>query len=89
MATSKQGYTITFARSARKELESLDHTIALRIFTIIKELPLDPQPAGCKKLTGQNSLLPLFSLQVLVFSFLVIKFRFPNAWFHLKKMNIH
>ena len=56
MARSKQGYTITFARSARKELESLDHTIALRILTIIEELPLDPRPAGCKKLTGQNSL---------------------------------
>lgn len=56
MARSKLTYTIIFARSARKELECLDQTIALRVLEKIEALPLDPRPTGCKKLSGQNSL---------------------------------
>ena len=49
-------YAIIFARSARKELEKLDHGIAIRIVRRTEDLLADPRPAGCKKLSGQNSL---------------------------------
>ena len=56
MVSSNLSYVVVFARSARKELESLDHIIALRILRKIEDLPLNPRPVGCKKLAGQNSL---------------------------------
>lgn len=56
MVSDNLAYSVVFARSARKELESLDHTIALRILKKIEGLPTNPRPAGCKKLAGQNSL---------------------------------
>jgi mRNA interferase RelE/StbE len=56
MANISLSYSVSFARSARKELESLDTTIALRILRKIESLPEDPRPAGCKKLAGQKSL---------------------------------
>jgi len=49
-------YSVVFTRSARKELENLDHIIALRILKKIEELPTNPRPSGCKKLSGENSL---------------------------------
>ena len=49
-------YSIVFSRFARKELEKLDHSIALRILKKIENLPENPRPVGCKKLTGLNSL---------------------------------
>ena len=56
MASGNLSYSVTFARSARKELESLSQTIALRILKKIESLPKNPRPAGCKKLMGQNFL---------------------------------
>ena len=45
-------YAITFARSARKELESLDRPLVNRIFPVIESLAQNPRPAKCKKLSG-------------------------------------
>ena len=49
-------YTITFARSARKELEVMDTGIVLRIFPKIEALAREPRPAGCRKLQGEQFL---------------------------------
>jgi mRNA interferase RelE/StbE len=50
------GYVITFARSARKELENLDAALVDRIFASIESLAQDPRPPKCKKLTGVQNL---------------------------------
>lgn len=49
-------YTITFARSARKELEALDATVVKRIFPKIESLAQDPRPRGSLKLQGEDHL---------------------------------
>ena len=49
-------YTITFARSASKELEALDATIANRVFPKIEALAREPRPAGCRKIQGGQNL---------------------------------
>lgn len=49
-------YTITFARSARKELEALDAAIVNRIFPKIEALAQAPRPTGCRKLQGEKFL---------------------------------
>ena len=49
-------YTITFARSARRELESLDASTVQRIIRKIDELEGDPRPHGRKKLEGEKDL---------------------------------
>ncbi len=49
-------YAIIFARSARKELGSMDEKIVNRIFDKILDLSLQPRPAGCRKLTGNKNL---------------------------------
>jgi len=49
-------YEITFARSARKELQALHRTIAERVFEKIELLQLNPRPAGCKRLSGRSTL---------------------------------
>jgi len=49
-------YAITFARSARKELECLDAKLVQRIWTKIEAFTTDARPTGCKKLVGQNDL---------------------------------
>ncbi|MEI6535320.1 MAG: type II toxin-antitoxin system RelE/ParE family toxin [Verrucomicrobiaceae bacterium] len=49
-------YTITFARSARKELEKLPPPIAERIFVRIEALATNPRPAGSLKLKGEDHL---------------------------------
>lgn len=49
-------YIITFARSARKELEALDEKMVNRIFPKIENLSIEPRPAGCRKLTGNKHL---------------------------------
>jgi mRNA interferase RelE/StbE len=48
-------YAITFARSARKELESLDAVIVQRVFRKIEALADSPRPQGCRKLTGYKN----------------------------------
>jgi mRNA interferase RelE/StbE len=49
-------YSITFARSARKELESLEEKIVKRILPAIESLAKTPRPKGCKKLKGAKDL---------------------------------
>jgi mRNA interferase RelE/StbE len=49
-------YSITFARSARKELQSLPAAQIGRIFPAIEALAENPRPQGCKKLQGENYL---------------------------------
>jgi mRNA interferase RelE/StbE len=49
-------YVITFARSARKELENLDTPIVNRIFPKIEALAKEARPAGCRKLQGEKNL---------------------------------
>ncbi|MEW6614177.1 MAG: type II toxin-antitoxin system RelE/ParE family toxin [Thermodesulfobacteriota bacterium] len=49
-------YTITFARSARKELEALEEKIVNRIFPKIEALSKYPYPSCCRKLIGERHL---------------------------------
>ena len=49
-------YSIIFARSARKELESLNASIVQRIFPKIAALAKAPRPKGCRKLQGEKNL---------------------------------
>jgi mRNA interferase RelE/StbE len=49
-------YTITFARSARRELEALDARLVQRIVSAIDALAKDPRPRGCRKLRGESNL---------------------------------
>ncbi len=49
-------YSITFARSARKELESLSNLLVVRIFSKIEALEIEPRPSGCKRLQGNSNL---------------------------------
>jgi mRNA interferase RelE/StbE len=49
-------YTVVFARSARKELQGLDRTVAARILKRIEALTGEPRPSGCKKLEGTDNL---------------------------------
>ena len=49
-------YTLTFASSARKELESFDTIIVNRIFPKIESLTTNPRPSGCRKLRGDKYL---------------------------------
>jgi mRNA interferase RelE/StbE len=49
-------YSITFARSARKELESLNAALVQRIFPKIEALAIEPRPKGCRKLRGEKNL---------------------------------
>ncbi|PYP82290.1 MAG: hypothetical protein DMF61_26820 [Blastocatellia bacterium AA13] len=49
-------YSISFARSARKELESLSAKLVQRIFPAIEALAKEPRPKGCRKLTTEKNL---------------------------------
>jgi len=49
-------YAVTFARSARKELESLSDGIVGRILPRIENLANLPRPVGCRKLSGEQNL---------------------------------
>lgn len=49
-------YTVTFARSARKELERLPEEVAGRILEKIGALSENPRPVSTTKLQGQKSL---------------------------------
>jgi mRNA interferase RelE/StbE len=50
------GYTITFARSARKELQSLPIDVAERLLKKIESLTINARPAGSQKLSGAADL---------------------------------
>jgi mRNA interferase RelE/StbE len=49
-------HRITFARSARKELEKLPPQIAERILARIEDLSVNPRPSGSLKLKGDSNL---------------------------------
>jgi mRNA interferase RelE/StbE len=49
-------YTITFACSARRELEALDARLIQRIVAAIEALAKEPRPRGFRKLRGENHL---------------------------------
>ena len=49
-------YSISFVRSARKELESLSFPLIRRILAKIELLAKNPRPTGCKKLKGAHDL---------------------------------
>jgi len=49
-------YALTFARSARKELEALDAALVNRLFPKIEALAKEPRPSGCIKLAGEENL---------------------------------
>jgi mRNA interferase RelE/StbE len=49
-------HTVTFARSARKELEQLPDEIAGRILERIENLAVQPRPPGVVKLIGGKNL---------------------------------
>jgi mRNA interferase RelE/StbE len=49
-------YAITFARSARRELETLDASIVRRVISRIDALAQDPRPSGSRKLQGEQNL---------------------------------
>ena len=49
-------YSVTFARSARRELERLDATAIARILPHVESLTDEPRPRGCRKLSGQVKL---------------------------------
>ena len=49
-------FIITFARSARKELERLSIHDVMRILPKIEALVSQPGPEGCRKLTGEHNL---------------------------------
>jgi len=49
-------YNITFARSARKELERLDSLLVSTIFPRIEKLASNPRPRGVRKLQGEQNL---------------------------------
>ena len=52
-------YEVSFTRSARKELESLDSQTARRIFEKIVALANEPRPRGALKLSGTDNLYRL------------------------------
>lgn len=49
-------YAITFARSARKEMEGLPPRTAARILSAVEGLATNPRPEGCRKLQGSADL---------------------------------
>jgi mRNA interferase RelE/StbE len=49
-------YVIVFARAARKDLESLEANVVKRVFSKIENLAMQPRPAGCRKLVGEENL---------------------------------
>jgi len=49
-------YRVVFARSARRELEGLETSVARRILLRIEALATAPRPPGCVKLQGAADL---------------------------------
>jgi mRNA interferase RelE/StbE len=50
------GYKITFARSARKDLQAFSIDVAERVLEKIETLADNARPPGCKKLSGGMNL---------------------------------
>lgn len=49
-------YRITFARSARRDMESLDPPVGRRVLDRIMRLAGDSRPPGCIRLAGATDL---------------------------------
>ena len=49
-------YSVTFARSARKELERLQAPLSSRILARMEALAREPRREGCRKLQGSEDL---------------------------------
>lgn len=49
-------YEITFARSARRELEALETRLVARVWARIQALADQPRPPGCRRLQGEEGL---------------------------------
>ncbi len=49
-------YRVTFARSARHDLEILSTSVVNRVFPKIETLANQPRPLGCLKLRGWHDL---------------------------------
>lgn len=49
-------YTLTFAKSARKELENLPRPVSKRVLARIELLQINPRPGGVAKLRGEKNL---------------------------------
>ena len=49
-------YSVTFARSARKELEKLPPSVARRVIERIEALAKTPRPSGVIRLQGNKNL---------------------------------
>ena len=49
-------YAVTFARSARRELEGLVSSLAMRMLSQIEGLAQEPRPYGVRKVHGQQNL---------------------------------
>jgi mRNA interferase RelE/StbE len=47
-------YEITFARSARRELEALETRLVARVWARIQALANQPRPPGCRKVQGEE-----------------------------------
>lgn len=47
-------YEITFARSARRELEALETQLVARVWARIQALGDRPRPPGCRKVQGED-----------------------------------
>ena len=49
-------YDVTFARSAREDLELLSTSVINRIFPRIEDLAQNPRPRRCRKIEGSENL---------------------------------
>ncbi|MDQ7841528.1 MAG: type II toxin-antitoxin system RelE/ParE family toxin [bacterium] len=49
-------YAVTFALSARRELEGFPRSVVTRVVTRIESLGISPRPAGCRKLQSRGAL---------------------------------
>ena len=48
-------YEVKLARSAKKEVKSLDGVIRVRVIYAFRSLTSDPRPSGCRKLVGATN----------------------------------
>src|SRR4029077_19293877 len=58
-------YSVTFARSARKELEKLHPSIAGRVMQRIEALATSPRPSGVTRLQGHTRIFGEFELETI------------------------
>ncbi len=52
----RASYSVSLARSARKEIERLPDDLVRRIFPKLESLEVDPRPTGVKKLAGEANI---------------------------------